>query len=63
MILNENNSINKFDNFDKMDLFLQKNLKASVNLKRNYGAEMARGYLLPPSVIECGQPLEGLDLG
>jgi len=46
-----------------MDLFLQKNLKASVNLKRNYGAEMARGYLLPPSVIECGQPLEGLDLG
>ena len=37
----------------------------SMNLPfhENYGAEMARGYLLPPSVIECGQPLEGLDLG
>ena len=46
-----------------MDQFLQKHLTASANLRRNSGAEMAHGYLLPPSVIECGQPLEGLDLG
>ena len=46
-----------------MDQFLQKYLKASVNLERTCGAEMAPGYLQSPSVIECGQPLEGLDLG